>query len=108
MFYPISEGKTNAWFSPLIFKKVSYCIIMFMGTGRQLGFAFPAKFFFLQRIILYPRIKSFLNLCVLPHLTIQLLGHNGNNQKGIGTQDIIALHCCGFKLKFPKCFDCDL
>ena len=64
MFYPISEGKTNAWFSSLIFKQVSYYIIMFMHAGRQLGFAFLAEVFF-QKIILYPRIKSFLNLHLL-------------------------------------------
>ena len=39
--------------------------------------------------------------------SLKLLAHNGNHQKGVGTQIIIALHCCGFKLKFPECFYCD-
>ena len=36
--------------------------------------------------------------------SLKLLDHNANHQKVIGTQNIIALHCCGFKLKFPECF----
>ena len=38
---------------------------------------------------------------------LKLLGHNGNHQEGIETQKIIALHCWGFNLKFPKCFYCE-
>ena len=30
--------------------------------------------------------------------SLKLLDYNGNHQKGIGTQKVIALHFCGFKL----------
>lgn len=36
-----------------------------------------------------------------------LLGHNRNHRKGFVLQKVVALHCFGFKLKFPKRFYCD-
>ena len=39
--------------------------------------------------------------------TLKLLGQNFNHQQRFVTQKIVALHCWGFNLKFPKHCYCD-
>ena len=36
--------------------------------------------------------------------TMNILGQNCNHQQGFEKQRTVALHHCGFKLKFPKHF----